>query len=60
MGLLLRKSIVRSESGSAEFEHIRYQKLPSTSPAHAVMHFDEKLQRWSIVKHTVASRSCKN
>jgi len=35
---------------NGEFEHIRYERLPSTSPAHAAMRFEEKLERWSIVK----------
>ena len=29
---------------------IRYETLPSTSPAHASMRFEEKLARWSIVR----------
>jgi len=29
---------------------IRYQTLPSTSPAHAAMSFEEKLSRWTVVK----------
>ncbi len=33
-----------------DFAHIRYERLPSTSPAHAAMHYQEKLERWSIVK----------
>jgi hypoxanthine-DNA glycosylase len=32
---------------------IRWETLPSTSPAHAAMRFDEKLLRWSIVRETV-------
>ena len=30
--------------------HIGYERLPSTSPAHAAMPFEKKLERWSIVK----------
>ncbi len=33
-----------------DFAHIRYARLPSTSPAHAAMRYEEKLKRWSIVK----------
>jgi hypoxanthine-DNA glycosylase len=29
---------------------IRYETLPSTSPAHASMRFEEKLARWSVVR----------
>lgn len=31
---------------------IAYRTLPSTSPAHAGMRFNEKLVRWSVVKQT--------
>jgi hypoxanthine-DNA glycosylase len=31
------------------FERIRYQVLPSTSPAHAAMSYEQKLSRWRIV-----------
>jgi len=33
--------------------HIRCETLPSTSPAHASMTFEEKLARWSIVGEDV-------
>ncbi len=36
-----------------DFAHIRYERLPSTSPAHAAMRYEEKLKRWSIVKQSV-------
>jgi len=31
------------------FERIRYEVLPSTSPAHAAMSYEQKLTRWRIV-----------
>ncbi len=36
-----------------DFGHIRYERLPSTSPAHAAMRFEEKLERWSIVRSAI-------
>jgi hypoxanthine-DNA glycosylase len=34
-----------------EFDGIRYECLPSTSPAHAGMTFAKKLERWKIIRH---------
>jgi TDG/mug DNA glycosylase family protein len=31
------------------FERIRFEVLPSTSPAHAAMRYEQKLSRWRIV-----------
>lgn len=33
----------------ASLQAIRCETLPSTSPAHAAMRFEEKLERWSVV-----------
>ena len=33
-----------------EFVHMRYEILPSTSPAHAGLAFAQKLERWRMVK----------
>jgi double-stranded uracil-DNA glycosylase len=33
----------------ASLQSIRCETLPSTSPAHAAMRFEEKLERWSVV-----------
>src|SRR5690349_3055150 len=35
-----------------EFSYIRYEGLPSTSPAHAGMTFAKKLDRWSRIKES--------
>jgi len=35
-----------------EFAYIRYESLPSTSPAHAGMTFAKKLDRWSRIKES--------
>ncbi len=40
---------------NGDFAHIRYERLPSTSPAHAAMHYREKLERWSVVKRAAVS-----
>lgn len=32
-----------------DLSRLRYETLPSTSPAHAAMSFEHKLERWSIV-----------
>jgi hypoxanthine-DNA glycosylase len=34
----------------ASLQSIRCETLPSTSPAHAAMRFEEKLARWSVVR----------
>ncbi len=41
---------------NGEFAHIRYERLPSTSPAHAAMRYQEKLARWSIVKRAALEK----
>jgi hypoxanthine-DNA glycosylase len=33
-----------------DFPNISYERLPSTSPAHAGMSYEQKLERWSDVK----------
>ena len=34
----------------AELQVLRYEVLPSTSPAYAAMTFERKLERWRIVR----------
>jgi hypoxanthine-DNA glycosylase len=38
---------------------VEYKTLPSTSPAHASMSFEEKLKRWSIVRAAANNRRIK-
>ncbi|MGH8679126.1 MAG: DNA-deoxyinosine glycosylase [Burkholderiales bacterium] len=40
-----------------EFANIRYENLPSTSPAHAAMSFEKKLARWTIVRSQLGSNN---
>lgn len=44
----LYQSLVRP--GLPDARTIRYEALPSTSPAHASMPYLEKLRRWSVVR----------
>jgi hypoxanthine-DNA glycosylase len=37
------------------YSALRFANLPSTSPAHAAMSIDEKLERWSILKDVTES-----
>lgn len=39
----------------AELQSLRYQTLPSTSPAHASMTFEQKLERWMVVREAELS-----
>ena len=39
---------------------VRYETLPSTSPANASMPYDEKLRRWSVVRTGVKSLESRN
>lgn len=40
---------------SEKYQYLEYYRLPSTSPAMAVLKVDEKLARWSIVKEKLQS-----
>jgi len=40
-----------ASSLDATCDRLRYKTLPSTSPAHASMSFDEKLEQWSFLKN---------
>ncbi len=40
-----------ASSLDATCDRLRYKTLPSTSPAHASMSFDEKLVQWSFLKN---------
>lgn len=45
---LYRRAVLPDLPG--DIRSIRYETLPSTSPAHASMTFEDKLARWSIVR----------
>ncbi len=45
----------RTVKPSLDLPHLHYQRLPSTSPAHAAMSFERKLAAWQIVKDSVRS-----
>jgi TDG/mug DNA glycosylase family protein len=34
-------------------ENLKYHKLPSTSPAHAAMSFDQKLNAWKVIRELI-------
>ena len=40
-----------------KFEHLKYQRLPSTSPAHASLSFEQKLQVWRAGFESLTSSS---
>ena len=46
---LYRRAVLPNLSNRSQ--SIRCETLPSTSPAHAAMPFEEKLARWSIISH---------
>ena len=39
---------------SEKYEYIQYQRLPSTSPAHAAMTKEEKLRQWEVVRSSLS------
>jgi len=36
-----------------QFSYLRYQRLPSTSPANAALNWQQKLEAWRVVKLSV-------
>ena len=36
-----------------ELARLRFERLPSTSPAHAAMRYEEKLARWRVVRRAI-------
>jgi double-stranded uracil-DNA glycosylase len=44
---MFKKEILKN---LADYQNLKYFKLPSTSPAHASMTFDQKLQKWKLLK----------
>jgi double-stranded uracil-DNA glycosylase len=45
---LFNKEILKSLQ---RHQDLKYHKLPSTSPAHAAMTIEEKLQKWQVIKY---------
>ena len=43
-----------------ELDYLQYQRLPSTSPAHAAMRPEEKLSSWGVVKEKLAEAVVNN
>lgn len=48
-GQMAEKSFHKHVKALLEPRSLHYQRLPSTSPAHAAMPFEQKLQAWQVV-----------
>jgi len=47
---LFKKDVLKNLVGHQD---LKFHKLPSTSPAHAAMSFEQKLQKWKAIKDLI-------
>jgi len=53
-GSKAERSFLRHTTPTLSEDHHAFARLPSTSPAHAAMRLEAKVQAWSVVKNVVS------